>query len=82
MKLVLTADGGMPVDVADAFLFAQVKVHERLIFLQLSLCFPSRLAVVLTQDRPFVTEHVCDVILLQGDFKPVRSEFRITQCCQ
>lgn len=80
---MLTADGGMPVDVADGFLFAEVKVHEGLIFLQLRLCFPRQRAIVLTQRRPVVTENIRDVILLQGDFKPARhqvsSEYMNTQ---
>lgn len=74
MKLILTADGGMPVDVADGFLFAEVKVHEGLIFLQLRLCFPRQCAIVLTQRCPVITENIRDVILLQGDFKPARHQ--------
>lgn len=64
----------MPVDVADGFLFAEVKVHEGLIFLQLRLCFSRQRAVVLTQRCPVITENIRDVILLQGDFKPARHQ--------
>ncbi len=78
VKLILTADGGMPVDVADGFLFAEVKVHEGLIFLQLRLCFPRQCTIVLTQRCPVIRENIRDVILLQGDFKPARVQNTLT----